>query len=124
MANKEDIALKLDTARRELHEQIENAVRRYANGGESIAIDLGLVETPDSGSERAQEEHPRLYGEIISLIENFMLRPEVQESGMTIYKVQAVDSDGDGSVAVNIQFEYRDDTGMQGESRDAVGGTG
>lgn len=124
MAEKEDIALKLDDARHELHDQIEKAVRRYENRGEPIEIDLNIAETPDSGAERAKEEHPELYTDITRLIDDFMQRPEVRESGMTIFKVQAVDSDGDGSVAVNVQFEYAVDTGMRGKDRSSVGGTG
>lgn len=124
MPEKEDIARKLETARRELHDAIENAVRRSEQQNQPIDINLNLVEQPDSGSERAQNEHPQLYREIMELVDQFMQRPEVQESGMTIYKVQAVDSDGDGSIAVNVQFEYAVDTGMRGAGRDAVGGTG
>lgn len=124
MADMEDIALKLDEARRNLKDAIENAVRRHETGGEPIEISLNFVEKPDSGTREAMEKHGQLYQEIVDLVESFRLRPEVQESGMSIYKLQAVDSDGDGSVAVNIQYEYAVNPGMRGQPRDGAGGTG
>lgn len=124
MAEKGDIARKLEEAKRMLNNALENAVRRHENQGKPIELDMNFVEEPDSGSRRVKEEFPGLYEEITRLIDDFMQRPEVQESGMTIYKLHAADSDGDGSVAVNVQYEYAVDAGMRGSARDAVGGTG
>ncbi|MFW5973493.1 MAG: hypothetical protein ACOCTG_05815 [Bacteroidota bacterium] len=124
MAKKEDIALRLDQARRDLEQGVVNAVRRHAPEGEPISIDINLVEKPDSGAREAEEKYGGLVGEITALVDSFMNRPEVRESGASIYKVQAMDADGDGTVAVNVQYEYAVNPGMQGSERSSVGGTG
>lgn len=120
MADKDGIAQQLETARRALYVQVENVVRDHAKNDEPIRIALSLVDTPDAGSERAQAEHPKLYDELMELIGDFMEQQVVKDAGLSITGVEAVDSDGDGSVAVNIGFQYRSERGPDDQGRSAI----
>lgn len=105
------MAQQLETAKRALNVQIENAVRDHSREGEPIGINLSLMDNPDSGAQRAAEEHPELYEEVMELVGDFLEQQIVQDAGLSISTLQAVDSDGNGSVAVNIHFQYRSERG-------------
>ncbi len=123
MAGKDDIALELDEARRGLEDGIREVVGRHSNGG-GIELSLNLIEEPDAGSRDLEEKNPELYGAIMQQVEKFFANPAVRESNVSIYSVQAIDSDGDGEAAVNVQYEYAVNPGMRGAERSVAGGTG
>ena len=123
MAGKDDIALELDKARRSLEDGIREVVGRHANGS-GFELSLNLIEEPDAGSRELEENDPELYREIMQQVEKFFAEPAVRESNVSIYSVQAIDSDGDGSAAINIQYEYAVNPGMRGAERSVAGGMG
>ena len=106
MADKETLARSLQEAREHLESALETAFRTYEQDNDDpldLRVDVSAPSTlPDDTSERERTMH----GTIRTLVDQFHHHPAVAESGLRVRSVTAMDSDADGTVAVNVSYEY------------------
>ncbi|MDX1545721.1 MAG: hypothetical protein R3247_01965 [Rhodothermales bacterium] len=104
------LASSLQQARESLQSSIEQAVHAYEqqiDGPLELRLDMtnGAV-APENATAGERE----LYGAVRSLVEQFLQNPAVQQSGMRVRHVTAIDSDADGTAAVNVKYAYADES--------------
>ena len=117
MAGKEATALKLQEAREDLERQLQTAIRRYdEKTKDPMAFVLNLEGGVGPSDDDVPEAERELRGTVRSLVDAFHRKPIVQETGVRVYQVEAMDSDKDGVFALDVKYEYSADTGMQGGS--------
>lgn len=104
-ADKERDARALQQYQQELESNIERIVREHEVGHKGpIEIDLSFFE----GEGGAQIDE-KLRSRIQSMVEAFHRKPSVQQSGISVHKVTAMDSDEDGQIVVRVQYDYADE---------------
>ncbi len=97
----ENLAFQIEEAKRSLEASIEQAVGRYEPGhGGAFSIDLDLKST------REDDEHAELRRDIRLLADAFHAHGAVRQAGVRASRVTAIDSDGDGEVAVKVKYDY------------------
>jgi hypothetical protein len=110
MADKEERAIKLGAARESLESRLREVFQSYGSG--TFQFELNVDERRSRMLEGDDSLDETLRNQIMSQIESFEQNPDVSESGMRVYKVTAIDSDGDGQVAMKVQYEYGVKPGM------------
>lgn len=110
MPNAADVLLaeRLKQARENLQSNIEQAVRAFEDDHhEPIALRLDF-RSKSSAEDVSKSQRP-LAETIGALVRQFQQSPEVQEAGTRVVSVTAIDSDADGTAAVNVKYAYRDE---------------
>lgn len=92
----------LTQEKEDFERQIETLAREY-EGEHPGPVELDL--TIGQGNGDAAEDNP-LQRRVVALVESFHRRPVVADSGVRVHKITAIDSDGDGSVAVNVTYDH------------------
>lgn len=106
MADKEMLALSLQQARDSLESSLQQTLRIYEKEtGKPLDLRLDLTK-PDTLPEEASDRERNLHGTIRTLVNKFHQHPAVSESGIRVRNVTAMDSDADGTAAVNVSYEY------------------
>lgn len=95
-------ARSIEERKAELERQIETLVREYesAHAG-PVELDLSMNEGEGSG--RAPED---LQSQVRGLVETFQQQPVISENGVRVHKVTAIDSDGDGQIALKVSYDH------------------
>ena len=109
MPDKAALAHALQDARQSLESNIEQAVHAYEaqiDGPLDLRIDLRRSQGPPENASDAERE---LHGAIRSLVEQFQQTPAVKQARLRVRSVTALDSDADGTAAVNVNYAYRDE---------------
>ena len=97
-------AFALEHHKRDLERNIEVLIQEYeADHSGPVELDLSFVEGEGSGP-APEELKPRVQ----SIVEAFHRKSLIDKGGIRVHKVTAIDSDGDGSVAVRVQYDYPD----------------
>lgn len=110
MPNAADVRLaeRLQQARESLHTTIEQAVRAFERdhaGPVELRLDLTNA---DAAGDIRESQRP-LAETIRTLVHQFQQSPEVLQAGTRVVRVTAIDSDGDGTAAVDVKFAYADE---------------
>ena len=100
---KASLALALEKAKQEFEERLEQEIRLYEQQHEG---EMELDVTFDADAEDSNQGDPALIQAVRQHVDAFHHRQPVQESGIYIYRVTAIDSDADGQAALNVKYEY------------------
>lgn len=92
----------LSQEKEDLERQIESLAREYEREHPG-PLELDLTIGKENGG---AGEEDSLRTRVSALIESFHRRPVVADSGVRVQKITAIDSDGDGSVAVRVTYDY------------------
>lgn len=85
-----------------LEEQIRTVLREYERQhGGPLAVELAFADDMPGGA--APEE---LKARVQSVVEAFHDQSAVSESGIRVQKVTAMDSDADGTIAIEVEYDY------------------
>lgn len=96
-------AIKLEQAKQDLESQLEQAIRAFEQRTEGpVAVNMDL---DDDAGENEQID-AELRSHIRNLVDAFHARDVVQQTGVRAHHITAFDSDADGTVAVNVKYEY------------------
>ena len=92
----------IESQKEDLERQIETVVREYGreNGG-TVGLDLTMNDGEGAGG--APED---LDYRIRRLVEEFQSSPVISQNGVRVHKVTAIDSDGDGSIALKVSYDH------------------
>lgn len=101
--SKESLAIALENAKQEFEADLEQAIRAYEEEHEG-AMELDV--TFDDDAQESNQGDEELIQTVRRHVDAFHHRRAVQESGMYIYRVTAIDSDADGQAALNVKYEY------------------
>jgi hypothetical protein len=104
MDEKEARALKLNEARQNFEKRLRDVFSNH--GSDSFQFEMNVDEKRGGVTEGAADRAEELRGQVLSQVEAFESSPDVSGSGMRVFKITAIDSDGDGEVAVKVQYEY------------------
>jgi hypothetical protein len=103
--DKERDARALLQYQQELETNIERIVREYELEHKGpIELDLSFVD-----GEGGAEVDEALQSRIERMVDAFQRKPAVQQSGVAVHKVTAMDSDEDGRIVVRVQYDYADE---------------
>ena len=95
-------AFALERHKQDLERNIEILVQEYENGHRGpVEVDVSFREGEGSGP-APEELKPRLQ----SIVDAFHRKPLIQEGGVRVHKVTAIDSDGDGRIVVRVNYDY------------------
>lgn len=104
-AEKERDARALQQYQQELESNIERIIRDYELDHKGpVEIDLSFFE-----GEGGAEIDEQLRARIQNMVEAFHRKPSVQQSGLAVHKVTAMDSDEDGRIVVRIHYDYAEE---------------
>ena len=96
-------AIKLEQAKQDLESQLEQAIRAFEQRTEGpVAVNMDL---DDDAGENEQVD-AELRAHVRNLVDAFHSRDVVQQTGVRAHHITAFDSDADGTVAVNVKYEY------------------
>ncbi len=86
----------------QLEKQIETVVREYeTHHSGPVELDVNFVE--GEGSVPSDDD---LRKRVETIVEAFHRKPLVTQSGVKVHKITAIDSDEDGTIAVNVMYDY------------------
>lgn len=86
----------------QLEQQIETAVREFeTHHSGPVELDVSFVE--GEGSVPSDDD---LRKRVQTIVEAFHRKPLVLQSGIKVHKITAIDSDEDGTIAVNVMYDY------------------
>ena len=103
------LAERLRQARENLQTNIEQAVRAFEDENhEPIALRLDF--TSQSPAAEAPDDQRPLAETIDALVRQFQQSPDVQQAGTRVVGVTPIDSDADGTAAVNVKYASRDES--------------
>lgn len=89
----------------DLEAHIEEVVREYEmNHDGPVELDLSFVE-----GEGAAEGDEALRSRVRSMVDAFHRKPAIEESGIVVHKVTAIDSNEDGRIVVRVHYDYADE---------------
>ncbi|HEX7071128.1 MAG TPA: hypothetical protein VF190_09995 [Rhodothermales bacterium] len=95
-------AMSIEEQKAELERQISTLVQEYERKHEGpVELDLSMTEGEGSGG--APED---LQAQVRMLVEAFQQQPVISRSGVRVHKVTAIDSDGDGSIALSVSYDH------------------
>jgi glycine/D-amino acid oxidase-like deaminating enzyme len=103
MADEQPAALRLERAKQDFEEKLHDTLRSYerrTDGGVEIDLDL---DDPTDGPKGGDLE---LRTAVRNLAEAFHAQGVVYETGVTATHLTAIDSDADGTIAINVKYEY------------------
>lgn len=101
---KESLAVSLERAKRDLQEKIEQAASEHSSSNGPFELEMDLAEENDRSITGKHNE--ALMDQIHTLVEVFHHHASVRDAGVTVQRVEVIDSDGDGKAAVNIMFDH------------------
>ena len=103
MADEQPAALRLEQAKQDFEKKLRDALRAYEHRTEGdIEVDLDL-DDPTDGPKSGDVE---LRNAVRNLADAFHAQGVVYETGVTATHMTAIDSDADGTIAVNVKYEY------------------
>lgn len=103
-ADKDRDAHALEHYKRDFEKNVETIVQEYEiNHSGPFEMDLSFIEGEGSGP-APDELKPR----VKNIVEAFHRKPLVQQSGVRVHKITAIDSDEDGRIAVVVHYDYPD----------------
>lgn len=95
-------AMSIEEQKADLERQIEALLQAYeGEHGGTLELDLSMNEGEGSGG--APED---LKSQVRDLIESFQQQPVISSSGVRVHKVTAIDSDGDGRIALKVAYDH------------------
>ena len=100
---KASLAIALEKAKQEFEERLEQEIRRYEQHHEG---EMELDVTFDADAQDSNQGDDVLIQTIRQHVDAFHHRQPVQESGVYVYRVTAIDSDADGQAALKVKYEY------------------
>ncbi len=113
MQEKETPALQIESARKDLESQIRQVLRDYERNVQGpLEIDLTVENRASPDDAETSEQERALRNRIYDLVDAFHQRDIIRQTGVRIYKITAIDSDGDGVAALNVKYEYPVDPGI------------
>jgi hypothetical protein len=92
----------IEEQKEELERQISTLVRAYEQQ-HAGPVELDLSMNDGEGSGRAPED---LQAQVRMLVEAFQQQPVISRSGVRVHKVTAIDSDGDGKIALSVSYDH------------------
>lgn len=97
-------ALALEDAKRDLKTRLARTVGDFERGGEGAPLEIRVV----IGGEAAVEAPAtkELADDLRAHVEAFHQSAAAQKTGVRVQQLTAIDSDADGEVAVNVEYEY------------------
>ncbi len=95
-------ARSIESHKQDLERQIEMLVRDYERNHEG-PVELDLTMNEGEGSAAAPED---LRDRVRHLVEEFQHNPVISQHGVRVHKVTAIDSDGDGSIALKVSYDH------------------
>lgn len=106
VASKKAEAEKLESARQAFEDRLRQALEAHEKEtGESVALELHLEQDPRfQGADAGRAD---LLNRISDLVDAFHEQAVVQESGVRVQRVTALDSNEDGRVALDVKYFYR-----------------
>ena len=100
---KASLAIALEKAKQEFEERLTQEIRRYEREhGGGMEIDI----TFEADAQDSNQGTAELIQIVRQHVDAFHHRQPVQESGVYIYRVTAIDSDADGQAALKVKYEY------------------
>ena len=107
--------LALEQSQHRLEADLKAAIARHADGKpHELDLSFGERGTPEVGA--LSDLHDGVELEVYRLIDAFHEDPLVQDSGMRVAHLTAIDSDGDGQAVVRLRYRYADDSDPREES--------
>ncbi len=107
--------LALEQSQHRLEADLKAAIARHADGKpHELDLSFGERGTPEVGA--LSDLHDGVEIEVYRLIDAFHEDPVVQDSGMRVAHLTAIDSDGDGEASLRLRYRYADDTDPRGPS--------
>lgn len=107
--------LALEQSQHRLEADLKAAIARHADGKpHELDLSFGERGTPEVGA--LSDLHDGVELEVYRLIDAFHEDPIVQDSGMRVAHLTAIDSDGDGEASLRVRYRYADDTDPRGAS--------
>lgn len=107
--------LALEQSQHRLEADLKAAIARHADGKpHELDLSFGERGTPEVGA--LSDLHDGVELEVYRLIDAFHEDPVVQDSGMRVAHLTAIDSDGDGEASLRLRYRYADDTDPRGPS--------
>ena len=101
--------LALEQSQHRLEADLKAAIARHADGKpHELDLSFGERGTPEVGA--LSDLHDGVEIEVYRLIDAFHEDPVVQESGMRVAHLTAIDSDGDGEASLRLRYRYADDS--------------
>ena len=100
---KASLAIALEKAKQEFEERLTQEIRLYEQNHEG---EMELSVTFDADSRDSNQGDKALIQTVRQHVDAFHHRQPVQESGVYIYRVTAIDSDADGQAALKVKYEY------------------
>lgn len=86
----------------QLKKQIETAVREFETAHKGpVELDVSFVE-----GEGSVPSDDGLRKRVEAIVDAFHRKPVVTQSGVKVHKITAIDSDEDGTIAVNVMYDY------------------
>ncbi len=100
--------LALEQAQRQLETDLKAAIARHADGkAHELDLSFGERGTPSVGA--LSDLHDGVELEVYRLIDAFHEDPVVEDAGLHVGHVTAIDSDGDGEASLSVRYVYQDD---------------
>ena len=99
------LALRLQEAKENLEAQIRDAVRDYEHRSTGPVEFKFTLNADEAQRNESGDDELRIL--VRNLIEAFHAHEVVRETGVQVRNVTALDSDRDGTVAVNVKYDYR-----------------
>ena len=97
-------ARSIESQKLELERRIETLLRDYERDHEG-PLELDLTMNEREGSAGAPAD---LRVQVRQLVEDFQRQPVISQNGVRVHKVTAIDSDGDGSIALRVSYDHPD----------------
>lgn len=95
----------LQQYQKDLESNIERIVRAYEIDHKGpLELDISFFE-----GEGGAEIDEALRSRIESMVDAFHRKPAVRQSGVAVHKVTAMDSDEDGRIVIQIQYDYAEE---------------
>ena len=105
MADREIPALRLEESKRDLEAKLEDAFRAYerrTDGDIEVALDTDDLRSDDEAADGDDE----LRVHIRNLLDAFHAQEIIKQTGVHVSRVTAIDSDADGTIALDVKYEY------------------
>lgn len=86
----------------QLEQQVQTAVREFESQHSGpVELDVSFVE-----GEGSVPSDDGLRKRVETIVDAFHRKPLVSRTGIKVHKITAIDSDADGTIAVNIMYDY------------------
>lgn len=105
MADRVTPALRLEEAKRDLEAKLDDAFRAYerrADGDIEVALEVDELNSADGPT--AGDDELRIH--LRNLLDAFHAQEIIKQTGVHVSRVTAIDSDADGTIALDVKYEY------------------